>query len=286
MVSVLIPVYNQFVSLDSVLWHFSRQTTNESFEIIIVDDGSTESDQAVIARYPMLQIRYFANKENYGRAFTRNVAIEHAHGEYLIFCDCDRLPAPDFIDAHLEIIRTNANLLSIGLVTETYENVADLYTAVEKISRRKAIYYRVISSIFDNDGLTDSNLCWLATFSGNMAMNKNMLMKNRFDCDFQVWGFEHFELGYRLWKEQMVFFLNSRAENIHIAHPRATGFYQECIANSYKLFYGKHPNQEIYPLEDFILGRISLQEYEEKICSKAKWLQKKKSPVYVKSLNL
>ena len=48
MISVIIPVYNQYLSLDIVLWHFTRQTITEPFEIIIVDDGSSDYDRSIL----------------------------------------------------------------------------------------------------------------------------------------------------------------------------------------------------------------------------------------------
>ena len=154
------------------------------------------------------------------------------------------------------------------------------------ISRRRSIYYKTISQIYGESGQTDSNLCWLSTLSGNMAIKKSTLDKHRFDCDFKEWGFEHFELGYRLWKENVVFQINTKAENIHIAHSRNTGFYDDCIASSHDIFFAKHPDEEVFHLRSFMLGEISLQEYEKKINNNAKWAINKSKPIMVNRFNI
>lgn len=241
MISVIIPIYNQYSSLDVVLWHFCRQTISEPFEIIIVDDGSSNYVPFIFESYTSLQIKHIRYETNRGRSYARNIAIENAKGEFLVFCDGDRLPVPNFIESHMSLIDSNDPIISIGYSTETYDNVNELKVNEEAIMRRKSIYYRVISQIYDDFGRTDSHLCWLSTLSGNMALKKSTLANHRFDCDFRRWGFEHFELGYRLWKNKTIFVSNTKAENIHIAHARDTGFYNESIDSSHNIFFNKHP---------------------------------------------
>lgn len=286
MISVIIPVYNQYPSLDVVLWHFCKQTTTELFEIIISDDGSSDFDFSVIDCYTSLQIKYIRSKRNNGRSYARNIAIENADGEFIIFCDSDRLPAPNFIESHMKLINSPDAILSIGYSTETYDSVEKLKVNAESIIRRKSIYYKVISQIYDVSGITDSHLCWLSTLTGNMALKKSTLASHRFDCAFRQWGFEHFELGYRLWKDNIKFVSNNSAENIHIAHARNTGFYNECIANSYDIFSKKHPVEEVFYLKNFVLGELSLQEYETKINGGLRWMENKQKPIMVNRINI
>jgi len=146
--------------------------------------------------------------------------------------------------------------------------------------------YKVISQIYDEFGQTDSHLCWLSTLSGNMALKKSTLADCKFDCDFKDWGFEHFELGYRLWKKGSIFINNPKAENIHIAHARKDGFYEESINKSYSVFLDKHPVKEVYPLKKFVMGELSLQEYEASINGSLEWAKDKKRPIFINGINL
>lgn len=86
MVSVIIPVYNRahYIKecLDSVL-----SQTYKDYEIIVVDDGSTDNVKEVLLPN-MQQIRYIY-KENGGAASARNVGIMHAKGDYIAWLDSD-----------------------------------------------------------------------------------------------------------------------------------------------------------------------------------------------------
>ena len=87
-VSVIIPTYNsaQFIveTLESV---FAQ--TYKNYEVIVVDDGSTDNTKEVLKPY-MSKIRYIY-KENGGPASARNVGIKNARGEYIAFLDSDDL---------------------------------------------------------------------------------------------------------------------------------------------------------------------------------------------------
>ena len=66
--------------------------------------------------------------------------------------------------------------------------------------------------------MTDSGVAWITTFSGNMGIHKKYLEKaGLFNDSFQNWGFEHFELGYRLQKKGVPFY-RIDATNYHLAH--------------------------------------------------------------------
>lgn len=93
-VSVLIPCYNAgrylAEALDSVL-----AQTYRDFEIIVVDDGSTDDSAAVAARYP--QVRYFHHAHS-GISVTRNLCLSKAEGEFVVFLDADDLWMPDKLE--------------------------------------------------------------------------------------------------------------------------------------------------------------------------------------------
>ncbi|MEA3461709.1 MAG: glycosyltransferase [Bacteroidota bacterium] len=87
-ISFIIPVYNRPGETEELLRSLSRQPDTD-FEVIIVEDGSTESSEAVVEKYQeLLDISYYY-KENSGPGPSRNFGSEKARGEYLIFLDSD-----------------------------------------------------------------------------------------------------------------------------------------------------------------------------------------------------
>ena len=99
MISVIIPVYNVEKYLKKCLSSILKQTY-KNFEIIVVDDGSTDKSGEIIEsfkkKYPKKIKAY--HKKNEGVSIARNYAIERASGEYLAFIDSDDFIEPDFLE--------------------------------------------------------------------------------------------------------------------------------------------------------------------------------------------
>lgn len=97
--SVVIPVYNRAGSVvqavDSVL-----AQTFQDFEVVIIDDGSTDGTADVIATVTDVRVRT-VRQHNSGGASARNTGIDHATGRYIAFLDSDDL----FLPAHLSSLR-------------------------------------------------------------------------------------------------------------------------------------------------------------------------------------
>jgi glycosyltransferase involved in cell wall biosynthesis len=98
--SVVTPTYNKAALLDLTLASYVHQT-HRDFEVVVVDDGSTDQTRDVVERYrKSLDLKY-VYQSNTGRAAARNAGIRQATGELLIFADDDRIAVPGFIAAHV-----------------------------------------------------------------------------------------------------------------------------------------------------------------------------------------
>ncbi len=86
--SLIVPVYNRPDEVEELLDSLTKQTHTD-FEVVIVEDGSTNGAHEVVKRYQeQLTISYFY-KENEGPGPTRNYGADKAHGDYFIFFDSD-----------------------------------------------------------------------------------------------------------------------------------------------------------------------------------------------------
>lgn len=94
--SVIIPVYNRIDEVDELLRSLLAQSEH-NFEVIIVEDGSTQPCGAAVedARNRGLDVRYLF-KENEGRSIARNYGMERARGDYFVFFDSDCVIPPDY----------------------------------------------------------------------------------------------------------------------------------------------------------------------------------------------
>ena len=97
--SIIIPVYNAEKTLDATMESVMHQTVND-FEVILIDDCSTDNSEYVCKKWKAsdIRIKYFRNKENSGPSFTRNFGINIAQGEWILFVDSDDLITENFIE--------------------------------------------------------------------------------------------------------------------------------------------------------------------------------------------
>jgi glycosyltransferase involved in cell wall biosynthesis len=99
LVSVVIPTYNSRRLLESALAGVWAQTFQD-FEVIVVDDGSTDATQAWLAGQRDPRLRVVA-QSNQGAAAARNAGARAARGEYLAFLDADDLWLPDKLERQM-----------------------------------------------------------------------------------------------------------------------------------------------------------------------------------------
>ena len=86
--SVIVPVYNRIGEVRDLMESLARQDFKD-FEVIIVEDGSSEPCGDEVAKYKGLVDCHYYYKENEGRSIARNYGIERSSGDYLIFFDSD-----------------------------------------------------------------------------------------------------------------------------------------------------------------------------------------------------
>ncbi len=93
--SIIVPVYNRPEEIKELLDSLSRQS-EKNFEVIVVEDGSTDKAENVVSSYSeVLDIQYFY-KENEKPAIARNYGAKRAKGDYLLFFDSDCIIPPDY----------------------------------------------------------------------------------------------------------------------------------------------------------------------------------------------
>lgn len=93
--SIIIPVYNRIDEVDDLLKSLAAQKCKD-FEVIIVEDGSTNPCNEIVASYSdKIDIKYYF-KDNEGRSIARNYGMERSSGDYLIFFDSDCVIPPDY----------------------------------------------------------------------------------------------------------------------------------------------------------------------------------------------
>jgi glycosyltransferase involved in cell wall biosynthesis len=174
---VIVPTYNRLPILQKCLAALENQTINQPYEVVVVDDGSTDGTVEFLQshRHDFPHIRLLLQNHE-GAAIARNTGIDTAQGETIVFIDSDLVVTPIFLEAHAKSLRGKDRFFTYGLVINT-SNFDD--PTSEKVK------------------ITDISNAFFAT--GNVAIAKHWLIEaGKFDVNFRQYGWEDLELGVRL----------------------------------------------------------------------------------------
>jgi glycosyltransferase involved in cell wall biosynthesis len=114
-VSVILPVYNAATFLAEAINSMLKQTFAD-FELLLINDGSTDNSESIIKSYSDKRIRYVKNEKNSGLIFSLNKGIELACGEWIARMDADDVAMPQRLEKQLKFLAENK---SIGLLATT-----------------------------------------------------------------------------------------------------------------------------------------------------------------------
>lgn len=96
--SIIVPVYNYANLIRENIESILSQNTSFKFELIIVDDGSTDGAQDIVKEYASKSNVKVICQENKGIAGARNTGLNHARGRYIMFVDCDDIVTDDLVE--------------------------------------------------------------------------------------------------------------------------------------------------------------------------------------------
>ena len=115
LISIIIPLYNKGFIVSRTIQSVLAQTYND-FEIIIIDDGSTDNGFEIVSLFSDNRIKLF-QQENKGAAAARNLGIENATGELITFLDADDFWFPNHLE---EIFKLYTDYPNCGIYTNRY----------------------------------------------------------------------------------------------------------------------------------------------------------------------
>lgn len=236
--SVIIPTYNRLELLRLTLESLTRQDLGTgAFEVLVVDDGSSEPTAEVIAAFERrLRVRYFYQPdEGFRAAAARNVGIAHATADVCVFVDSGVLLHSQSLSAHIRSHSGDAPVAVIGyLYCFNHDNedaaemlatldfravdgtIARLHEQGRWLDARERFYAR------HRDALDDLPAPWVMFWAGNVSASTAQLRSiGGFDESFRCWGGEDVDLGYRLHRDGARFVLNRDARGLHHPHEKS-----------------------------------------------------------------
>lgn len=178
--TVVIPTYNRSgLIMDTLVSVFNQSF--ESFELLLVDDGSTDDTEFVVSQIKDPRFKYF-KKKNQERGAARNFGVVHAKGKYITFCDSDDLLYPDYLKNAHETISSSAQ--EIPWLHLAYEIKRDHLPSI-KMSINPSEYILTLAK--------GNPLSCMGVF-----VLRNVILNNLFNEDRNLAGSEDWELWVRL----------------------------------------------------------------------------------------
>jgi glycosyltransferase involved in cell wall biosynthesis len=130
--SVVIPTYNRAAFIEATLQSVLGQTY-QNYEIIVVDNCSTDNTDEVLERFIRAgQIRFIKHEQNYERARSRNTGMKAARGDYVTLLDSDDFMYPNNLADAAEYARANPDI-------KCFHNLFEFVNPAGKVLRRYAM---------------------------------------------------------------------------------------------------------------------------------------------------
>ena len=171
MISVIVPLYNACDTIQKCLLSVQQQTYKD-FEVIIIDDGSTDMSAALCKTFCDKDQRFtYFYKKNEGVSAARNMGIANSKGENICFLDSDDTFSPDYLK-HLnedsaDLIITGAKVYGTNTIYSQYETNRNIMVSADNINKliRLGGINVVWGKIFKKDILNKFNIRFNEKFS-------------------------------------------------------------------------------------------------------------------------
>tara|TARA_A100001388_G_C28769916_1_gene503163 strand:- start:1286 stop:2197 length:912 start_codon:yes stop_codon:yes gene_type:complete len=237
-VSIVIPTFNRKPILEKCLFALEKQKLNkivEDYEVIVVDDGSTDDTVIWINNNrKILPHVILYEQEHGGPALARNLGVSKAKYEIIIFIDSDLVVLDNFIISHVKKLlpswrKKNLKCFTYGSVINT-----------SNFHNPQSEKYKFL----------DTSFAYFAT--GNVAISRDLLLSvGLFDTSFSLYGWEDLELGERLQKIGTKLIKCPEAVGFHWHPPFDCDQIESLIkqekerAKMALIFFKKHPNLRV-----------------------------------------
>ncbi|GMA60063.1 glycosyltransferase [Alicyclobacillus fastidiosus] len=190
LVSLIFPAKNEGNNVHSTITSTLQTKTNYSYEIIVVDDGSTDQCCDFISSFECLNPIQLIRTEAMGLARAKNLGAQHAKGDILIFCDAHLQFEDLWIDRMIEPILT-------GICDGVTPGIAPINNP------SNVGYGQSLNNTLNvrwNTKIQDTPFPSPVLPGGCFAVSRNAFFDVQgFDNEFRVWGYEDVDISLKMW---------------------------------------------------------------------------------------
>lgn len=117
-ISVIIPAFNEAENMGACLEAFTQQTTHETFEVVVVDNNSTDRTADVVRSFGTKLHVELVHEMEKGRGMARMRGFERARGEILFSTDADTVVPPDWIESFVAALEKDPAIVAVTSTAE------------------------------------------------------------------------------------------------------------------------------------------------------------------------
>src|SRR3990172_347270 len=143
LVSIVLPTYNCAAFLPHSIGSILAQTYN-SYEIIVVDDGSIDNTKEVLTPF-MQKINYIYYHQNKGSHVARNIGIQSSRGKYIAFIDADDIWLPEKLQTDIEYFETHPE---VNMVYSKHLNIDQNGRMLDEASQKRLPSGNIFTQLF------------------------------------------------------------------------------------------------------------------------------------------
>ena len=249
-ISVVIPCHNRAYDLTRTLKAYDNQIVDEPYELIAIDDASSDETFEVLTSYrpEHYSLRIERQEQNLGPAAARNRGILLSQSPIILFTGDDIVPHPYLVRGHLAAHRHyqgKENAILGQVIWPEDLPVNTLMTHVDGVGAQQFSYY------YFKDG---RQYDYRHLYTANVSLKREFLhsQEKLFDTDFQYAAFEDVELSYRLARNGLRIIYSSYLKGFHYHYHNIWTFSERMyrVGLMANLMIKKHPKTK-----RIILGR-------------------------------
>ncbi len=239
--SVVIPTYNRLDVLPEVLEALEQQEDAPDFEIVVVDDGSTDGTTEWLRERPFRVPAAVLSQPNRGPAAARNLGVAKARGERVAFLGDDTVPSTGWLAAHRRACAARPEVPSLAVIGYTGWHPRLALTRFLRYINEHGLQFGY--ALIDEPEDVPFNFF----YTSNLSLPRQQLLEEPFDLSFPYPAWEDIELSYRLCKRGLRLVYEPQAVVAH-DHPTDLERFivrQEKAGYSAVVFY--HLHRELGP---------------------------------------
>ena len=255
--SVIIPTFNRAEILLKTLDSLRKQTfPKDQFEVIIVDDGSTDDTAIRIQKYiqdhKSLNLKYFKQK-NAGQGLARNLGISKSSGKIIVFIGDDIIMDEVFLSEHWKTHQEHKSGNAAVLGKIEWHKDLQISPFMSWLTNGSSVFGKFGGHQFAFEKLEGKKEADFNFFyTSNISLKREMLedKDDQFDPNFGAYGWEDIELGYRLHKQYgLKIFYNPKAIGYHYHYLDEKSLKNRmfAIGKSPPIIDAKHPELKKVP---------------------------------------